>query len=205
MNNGLMSFNGLLAAVQAGVIYDLTPEGVKAEIPFDHINAASIDVRLGADILVETRGAEPLGRGFGTPLISLRDRTPLNMRKVVMGDSGYVLAPGEFILAHTVELFNLPDNIACEFKLKSSGARIGLNNALATWCDPGWNGSVLTLELQNISRFHNIHLHPGDKIGQMLFYHVDAVPADRSYAQRGRFNKDTSVQQTKVNPTGGEQ
>jgi len=204
MNNGLMSFDGLLAAVQAGVIYDLTPEGVKAEIPFDHINAASIDVRLGADILVETRGAEPLGRGFGTPLISLRDRTPMNMRKVVMGDSGYVLAPGEFILAHTVELFNLPDNIACEFKLKSSAARIGLGHLLAGHCDPGWNGSVLTLELHNVSRYHSIHLHPGDKIGQMIFHHVDMVPADRSYAGRGRYNGDTVVSGAKINPLGGE-
>ena len=202
MNNGLMSFNGLLAAVQAGVIYDLTPEGVKAEIPFDHINAASIDVRLGADILVEVSNYDPFDP---EQIVSLRDRDQLSVRKVKMGEQGYILAPGEFILAHTVELFNLPDNIACEFKLKSSGARIGLNNALATWCDPGWNGSVLTLELQNISRFHSIHLHPGDKIGQMLFYHVDAVPADRSYAARGRFNGDASVQQTKVNPTGGEQ
>jgi len=200
MNNGLMSFDGLLAAAQVGVIYDLTPEGVKAEIPFDHINAASIDVRLGADILVEEGTNWQCGR-----CVSLRDRDPLGMRKVVMGEQGYILAPGEFILAHTVELFNLPNNIACEFKLKSSGARIGLNNALATWCDPGWNGSVLTLELQNISRFHSIHLHPGDKIGQMLFYHVDEVPADRSYAARGRFNGDASVQQTKANPLGGEQ
>lgn len=200
MNNGLMSFNGLLAAVQAGVIYDLTPEGVKAEIPFDHINAASIDVRLGADILVEDGTNWQSGR-----CVSLRDRTPLNMRKVVMGDSGYVLAPGEFILAHTVELFNLPDNIACEFKLKSSAARIGLGHLLAGHCDPGWNGSVLTLELHNVSRFHNIHLHPGDKIGQMIFHHVDMVPADRSYAGRGRYNGDTVVSGAKINPLGGEQ
>ncbi len=196
MNNGLMSFNGLLAAVQAGVIYDLTPEGVKAEIPFDHINAASIDVRLGADILVEC------DRDGDT--VSLRDRAPLSMRKVVMGEQGYILAPGEFILAHTVELFNLPDNIACEFKLKSSAARIGLSHLLAGHCDPGWNGSVLTLELHNVSRYHSIHLHPGDKIGQMIFHHVDMVPADRSYAGRGRYNGDTVVSGAKINPLGGE-
>ena len=202
MNNGLMSFNGLLAAVQAGVIYDLTPEGVRAEIPFDHINAASIDVRLGADILVEYEGG-PFSIKERT--ISLRDREPLNMRKVVMDEQGYILAPGEFILAHTVELFNLPNNIACEFKLKSSAARIGLGHLLAGHCDPGWNGSVLTLELHNVSRYHIIHLHPGDKIGQMIFHHVDMVPADRSYAGRGRYNGDTVVSGAKVNPTGGEQ
>lgn len=202
MNNGLMSFNGLLAAVQAGVIYDLTPEGVKAEIPFDNINAASIDVRLGADILVEVSNFDPFDPD---QVVCLRDRDPLIMRKVFMDEQGYILAPGEFILAHTVELFNLPDNIACEFKLKSSAARIGLGHLLAGHCDPGWNGSVLTLELHNVSRYHSIHLHPGDKIGQMIFHHVDMVPADRSYAGRGRYNGDTVVSGAKINPTGGEQ
>lgn len=201
MNNGLMSFDGLLAAVQAGVIYDLTPEGVKAEIPFDHINAASIDVRLGADILVEVSTFDPFDPD---QVVCLRDRDPLIMRKVFMDEQGYILAPGEFILAHTVELFNLPDNIACEFKLKSSAARIGLGHLLAGHCDPGWNGSVLTLELHNVSRYHSIHLHPGDKIGQMIFHHVDMVPADRSYAGRGRYNGDTVVSGAKINPLGGE-
>jgi len=183
----LLSFNELL---------QLTEQGVITDVPYEHINAASIDVRLGSDILIE----RACNRS-----VSLRDRENLVMESFTLDDSGYRLDPGEFILAHTLEKFNLPDDICAEFKLKSSGARIGLNHALAGWCDAGWHGSALTLELQNVTRHHSIILRPGDRIGQMLFYRVTPVPANRSYAARGRYNGDTSVQQAKVNPDGGEQ
>jgi dCTP deaminase len=107
------------------------------------------------------------------------------------------MLPGEFILAHTMETFNLPDNICAEFKLKSSGARTGLENALATWCDCGWNGSTLTLELKNLLRYNSLRLTPGMYIGQMIFYKVTEVPKDRSYATIGRYNNDKSVSEVK--------
>jgi dCTP deaminase len=187
MKNGLVSYIGLVELVERGVITD---------VPHEHINGASIDVCLGYDVLVERASGK---------VVSLRDREQLSMDRFKLDGTGYMLAPGEFILAHTIEMFNLPNNIACEFKLKSSGARIGLNNALATWCDPGWHGSALTLELQNINRHHYITLRPGDRIGQMLFYRVEPVPEDRSYAVRGRYNNDAGVQQSKINPDGGAQ
>ena len=187
MNNGLVSYEGLCALVEHGVITD---------VPHEHINGASIDVRLGYDVLVE--------RAAGRT-VSLRDREQLSMDRFKLDGTGYLLAPGEFILAHTIEMFNLPNNIVCDFKLKSSSARMGLNHALAGWADPGWNGSSLTLELYNINRHHPIILRPGDRIGQMLFYRVDPVPENRSYATRGRYNNDAGVQQAKVNPEGGEQ
>ena len=77
----------------------------------------------------------------------------------------YDLAPGQFCLAATAETFYLPDNIAAEFKLKSSLARAGLNHALAGFADPGWTGSVLTLELTNTLRWHSLRLRPGMKAG----------------------------------------
>ena len=175
---------------------ELVEQGVITDVPHEHINAASIDVRLGGDILIERASNRA---------VVLRDRGNLTMESFTLDDRGYRLDPGEFILAHTVEKFNLPDDICAEFKLKSSGARIGLNHCLAGYCDPGWNGSALTLELQNVTRHHSILLHAGDRIGQMLFYRVTPVPADRSYAVRGRYNNDPSVQQAKVNPNGGEQ
>ena len=182
----LLSYNELCELVERGVITD---------VPHEHINAASIDVCLGSEVLIE--------RASGCRVV-LRDRDNLQMEDFTLQDDGYLLMPGEFILAHTVEKFNLPNDICAEFKLKSSGARIGLNNVLATWCDAGWHGSVLTLELQNVTRHHRIMLHAGDRIGQMLFYRVTPVPADRSYAVRGRYNNDPGVQQAKTNPDGGQ-
>lgn len=35
----------------------------------------------------------------------------------------FLLMPGEFILAQSVEVFNLPDDLSAEYKLKSSMAR----------------------------------------------------------------------------------
>jgi len=179
----LLSFNQLQQLVEKDII---TP------VEFDQINAASIDVRLGDTILTEAYSDHT------SCTLSLVDRTPMAMMSVNIKDGYYDLQPGEFILAHTMERFNLPDWIAAEFKLKSSGARSGLNNALATWCDPGWHGSVLTLELQNLTRNHVIRLHHGVRIGQIIFHMCEPVPEDRSYSARGRYNNDASVQAVKL-------
>ena len=117
--------------------------------------------------------------------------------EVDITDDFYDLHPGEFILAHTVEVFDLPADISAEFKLNSSGARIGLDNALATWADPRWHGSTLTLELKNNTRHHAIRLHHGCRIGQMIFHRSEPVPEEKSYALRGRYNKDASAQPVK--------
>lgn len=65
-------------------------------------------------------------------------------------------------------------------------------------CDPGWNNSVLTLELKNCLQYHTIVLTPGDKIGQMIFFECDEVPEQSSYAQRGRYNSDKGVTKIKL-------
>lgn len=174
----LVSYNELIEMVDAGVIEGVDPKDV---------NGTSIDVHLGPDVLVE-RGTS------SRQIVSLRDKHHLSMGKETMADCGfYDLRPNEFILAHTREKFNLPDNISAEFKLNSSGARIGLENALATWCDPHWHGSVLTLELKNFTQWHTIRLHNGCRIGQMIFHKSEPVPKDRGYAVRGRYNGDVSV------------
>jgi dCTP deaminase len=156
------------------------------------VNAASIDVHLGEDILIERHC------DHRSNVVDPFKRTNFNSIKVNIKDGYYDLMPNEFVLAHTIEKFNLPDNIAGEFKLKSSGARSGLDNALATLADCGWHGSTLTLELRNNLRFHQIRLTYGMPIGQMVMYRVTPVPADRSYSVRGRYNNDQSVQVVKL-------
>ncbi|MGB4467542.1 MAG: dCTP deaminase [Azovibrio sp.] len=177
----LLSYYELCQLVEDGVITDVDPKA---------INAASIDVRLGNEIVVEDVNV-------AATVVSIREREVFPAVKLTMPEQGYILSPGEFILAHTVEKFNLPNDIVAEFKLKSSGARTGLENALATWCDCGWNGSVLTLELKNFLRRHSLRITPGMYIGQMIFYRVSEVPAERSYATIGRYNNDASVQTVK--------
>lgn len=175
----LITYNGLIDLVSAGVIEGVAPE---------RINAASIDVTLGATIWVES------GRARAVDLAA--KETP-NMDRIEMTPRGYLLAPGEFVLAQTREVFHLPDDIACEYRLKSSGARAGLDQALAVWCDPGWHGSVLTLELRNNLMHHPLRLRPGLAIGQMVFWRGAPVPADRSYRSVGQYNNDRAAQPSK--------
>lgn len=178
----LLSYNELSELVEQGVITNVKPE---------YINSASIDITLGDKILYENPN-DPITH------IVLRNREPLSLREWNLKQSGsFDILPGQFILAQSEQVFNLPNNISCEYKLKSSMARIGINHALAGWCDAGWNGSVLTLELMNVTRNHMIQLQPGDRIGQMVFFKHAPVPTDKSYATRGRYNGDKEVKGVK--------
>jgi len=166
---------------------DIVEQGVIAPVSHECINASSIDIHLGNEVIVESGGV--------CEFVDPHRRTNFHQRVVdLRGDGYYMLRPGEFILANTVEVFNLPMDVSAEFRLKSSGARSGLNNLFACHCDPGWHGSTLTLELHNVLRWTAIKLTPGMAIGQMLFHrHRVKVPEDRSYAARGRYNNDSNV------------
>ena len=140
-------------------------------------NPASLDVLLGNNLMLEVRHS--------------LDLQPYDISHYTQS-SPYYLAPGEFALGETQEIFNLPDFVAAQFVLKSSRAREGLEHLLAGYCDPGWHGSRLTLELHNSRRYHNIALWPGMKIGQMVFHHIAGRP-EKSYAITGRYNNDLAV------------
>ena len=148
--------------------------------PFDPelVNPASLDVRLGDTLLIESAESPKL---VPYPLHQHTQENP------------YRLKPGQFVLAHTIEAFHLPDDIAAQFMLKSSRARSGLEHLMAGYCDPGWHGSVLTLELHNSRQLHPVALWPGMKIGQMVFHQMAGIP-QRSYAVTGRYNGDATVQ-----------
>lgn len=178
----LLSHNRLVELVALGAI-----SGVKHE----QINSASIDITLGDKIMRELSPYDYSGRKF----IELSKRQPLDMGPAMPDPDGVIwIEPGEFVLAQSQQIFNLPNNISAEYKLKSSMARIGLEHLNAGWCDAGWNGSVLTLELKNMTRRHAIGLRAGDAIGQIVFFEHEPVPADRSYAARGRYNNDKQVE-----------
>ena len=179
----LLSYNDLCALVDDGVIEGVLPES---------INGTSIDVHLGSTIFTEAYSDNRL------QVVDPFKRTNFSMIKMSIDTHPYDMAPSEFVLAHTREVFNLPANISAEFRLKSSGARSGLNNLFASHCDPGWHGSTLTLELHNVLRYHRIRLTYGMPIGQMLFHTVEDVPSDKDYKARGRYNNDSSVSNVKV-------
>lgn len=177
----LISYNGLMELIHKGYIKNA---------PYRHVNPASIDVTLDDVIKVE----QPL---INQPPIDLYNGGKLKMREVEIPEEGFIFEPGAFILASTVEMFNLPEHIACEFKLKSSLARSGLNHMLAGWGDPGWHSSKMTLEIYNQCRFHSLLLRPGMKIGQIVFWECEPVPVEHSYAVKGRYNCQAGATESK--------
>ena len=145
------------------------------------VNPASLDLRLGDIIMLES--AEDL------------DMRPLSIAGAT-ADNPYWLRPGQFILAQTIEVFHMPEHIAGLFFLKSSRAREGYENLHAGYADPGWHGSVLTLELKNSRQLLPLPLWPGLKIGQLVLFRMSATP-ETSYARVGNYNNDKSVSPSK--------
>jgi len=174
---GLLSYTQLVELVSRGVI----------NAKLSQINGASIDITLDAFIRMEGRSGA----------IDLSAKENIETVEYEMTPSGYLLAPGEFILASSIEEFNLPNTIVAEYVQKSSLARNGLNHCLAGYADPGWHSSKLTLELFNVTRCHQLRLRPGMPIGQMKFFQVAEVPSHASYAIRGQYNNQEKVTASK--------
>ena len=146
----------------------------------DLINPASLDVRLGSHLMIEVADTKDFVN------VDISHRTEKNP---------YRLMPGEFCLAETEEIFNIPDSISAQFALKSSRAREGYENLLAGWVDPGYSGR-LTLELVNARRHWDLPLYPGMKIGQIVFFKMSSIPLN-SYSKVGRYNGDLKVTASK--------
>jgi dCTP deaminase len=136
----------------------------------EYINPASIDVRLGKNLMIETPHEADL------ELIDISEYSKENP---------FLLHPGEFVLAETFETFRIPERLSAQFVLKSSRAREGYQHLLAGWIDPGYRGR-LTLEIKNIRRYHAIPLYSEMRIGQLVFHEMSQVPV-KSYAETGHY------------------
>lgn len=172
-------------------IRELVDAGVVKGVADGAINATSIDVRLGTRLLIEDK---PAPNDF---VRDLSRREPIALREVTMDHRGFIMTPGQFVLAGTMEQFFLPDDISMQFLLKSSMGRNGLEHANSTWCDAGWRESVLTLEIRNVTQYHSLLIKPGMFVGQMKVFKHTRVPGEQSYSARGRYNNDGCVQAIK--------
>lgn len=131
------------------------------------IQPASVDIRLGDTYSV----VEDLPSG----IISLDAEIPY---KTIRAER-YLLLPGQFVLATTMEYISLPDDLTAFVEGRSSLGRMGLFIQNAGWVDPGFRGEI-TLELFNANRCA-IELRAGRRVGQLVFARMDAAAA-RPYA-----------------------
>ena len=136
------------------------------------IQPASVDLHLDKKLLVF--------RNTRQPYIDVRKDLPdLTEIEEIPDDTPFILHPGEFVLASTMESVTLPDDVVARLEGKSSLGRIGLLiHSTAGYVDPGWSGH-LTLELSNVANLP-VTLYYGMKIGQISFLRL-TTPADNLY------------------------
>jgi len=142
--------------------------------PFDEVlvQPSSIDVRLDRRFRV-------FNNQKYTHIDPSRQQDELTSPVEVADDEPFVLHPSEFVLASTLEVISLPDDLAARLEGKSSLGRLGLlTHSTAGFIDPGFSGHV-TLELSNVANLP-ITLWPGMKIGQLCLFRLSS-PAERPY------------------------
>lgn len=130
-----------------------------APLTEEQIQPASVDVRLGNTFSV----VEDSSTGIITMGKEIKYKT--------IETDTYMLLPGQFVLATTMEYFALPNNLTAFVEGRSSLGRMGLFIQNAGWVDPGFKGEI-TLELFNANRCA-IELKAGRRVGQLVFAQMD--------------------------------
>lgn len=160
----------------------LSDRDIRAELEAGRVVLDPLDLEMVQPSSVDVR-IDRFFRLFDNhkyPVIDPAQEQPDLTRLVeVEGDEPFVLHPGEFVLASTLEVVTLPDDIAARLEGKSSLGRLGLlTHSTAGFIDPGFSGHV-TLELSNVATLP-ITLWPGMKIGQLCFFKLSS-PAEHPY------------------------
>lgn len=141
------------------------------------LGTISIDLRLGGQFMIYAN--------YSSTHIDTQDSATfqgltelVNKRE---GDS-FIIQPGQFVLASTKELIELPNNLAGRLEGKSSLGRLGIViHSTAGKIDPGFKGRI-TLEISNIGILP-IKIYPGMRICQLLFEELTSEPT-KSYSER---------------------
>jgi dCTP deaminase len=101
--------------------------------------------------------------------------------KVKKGEP-FIIQPGDFVLATTVEHVELPDNILGGLEGRSSIGRLGVViHSTAAAVDAGWRGKI-TLELANMGKMP-VALYPDMRICSISFEQLSS-PADVPYYKK---------------------
>ncbi|ARP49736.1 MULTISPECIES: dCTP deaminase [Caproicibacterium] len=125
----------------------------------EQVQPASVDIRLGNTFTVVEDVSEPIVQ-----------MTKAVSYKTIQADR-YILLPGQFVLATTLEYICLPNNLTAFVEGRSSIGRLGLFIQNAGWVDPGFKGEI-TLELFNANKCA-IELQSGRRIGQLVLEQLD--------------------------------
>lgn len=149
--------------------------------PEEQFGPTSVDVRLGTDFTVLQRSNLTHLDLVKSPEALARDMAHCMTHVKVNPTEPFVLHPGEFALASTLEYLRIPLDLAARLEGRSTWGRLGLQiHATAGFVDPGFRGA-LTFELSNVSTVP-IPLYPGVRIGQLCFF--QGVQTRLPYAEK---------------------
>jgi dCTP deaminase len=159
----ILSDRDILVAMREGRIkIDPAPDLDK------QLGSVSIDFRLGQTFMV----FEHSKHSFIDP------RSPQSigeaMRTIVVAeDEPFIMQPGDFALASTIETLELDDDLLGRLEGRSSIARLGITvHSTAAVFEPGWIGTA-TMELSNLGRMA-VALYPGMRICAFSFETVSS-------------------------------
>lgn len=147
----------------------------------EQVQPASVDIRLGNTFSVVD----------DTPSGIITLDSEIKYRSIT--SDTYLILPGQFVLATTMEYFELPDNMTAFVEGRSSLGRMGLFIQNAGWVDPGFKGEI-TLELFNANRCA-IELKAGRRVGQLVFAEMDDF-AENPY--NGKYQGQTGATGSRV-------
>lgn len=101
---------------------------------------------------------------------------------IVKEDDNFIMQPGDFVLAVTLETVKIPPELMGRLEGRSSLGRLGLVvHSTASIFDPGWDGKPV-LELGNLGRMA-ISLTPGMRICAMTFEELSS-PSEIPYTKK---------------------
>lgn len=168
----VLSDRDILKALEEGRIrIDPAPDLEK------QLGSVSVDFRLGKTFMVfehsrfsyiDPRHPQSIGDAMRT--IEVADDEP------------FIMQPGDFALASTMETLELPDDLLGRLEGRSSIARLGITvHSTAAVFEPGWIGTA-TMELSNLGRMA-VALYPGMRICAFSFETVSS-PVNTPYRQK---------------------
>ncbi|MBI2049357.1 dCTP deaminase [Candidatus Roizmanbacteria bacterium] len=148
------------------------------------LGSCSIDLRLGDTFRVfeHSRNAyiDPTKKDYA--------REITREVKVANGEN-FVMQPGDFVLAVTLESVKIPNDLMGRLEGRSSLGRLGIVvHSTASIFDPGWDGKPV-LELGNLGRMA-VSLTPGMRICAMTFEELTSsadVPYTNKKAAKYKF------------------
>jgi dCTP deaminase len=141
----------------------------------EFLQPASYDLHLDTHFLVFNKE--------NIAVVDVKDKPEGLMREVEVSEKdGFIIHPGEFVLANVKEITGVDEAHVGRLEGKSSLGRLGLIvHATAGFLDPG-NKLRLTLELANVSPIP-IRIYPGMKIAQIAFETLD-TKCERPYGSK---------------------